>query len=310
MMASGWSRWGRLAELLVGAVFIAGAVLKAYDINTFAVQIFAYGVIENKALLPWAALGTLLIETFLGVALVLQLRRCYLVHAALQVLLIAFTLLILYGWVFFDIEDCGCFGPLEMSPGISIAKNIALMLLAGLGWYAAWRHPRMESVSALYLKLVFSVISSAALVAYAYSALDRAASASSGGPGAIFSQFVVETEEGVYDLGTGEYIVVILSLTCDECIHEVPVLNQLLIHPDLPPAVALCLEEEEGGLERFKAEVNPEFPLHSLGNRPLLYFSLIGQDTFRMYYVRDGAPVHFWDAHPPEITELLEYVRG
>ncbi len=309
MLLHGWTKWGRFAELIVGAVFIAGAVLKARGVNTFAVQIYAYGVIENKALLPCAALGTLFIEMAIGMALLLRLRLRHVTHAALQGVLIVFTLLIIYGWVFFDIEDCGCFGPLEMSPGISIAKNIALMLLGGMGWFAAWKHPRLDGLSVKCCKSFLCALGAVAIVAYAFYLLDRDVPLNSGQDTALFSQFIAETEEGVFDLGSGEYLVVVLSLTCEECIREVPVLNQLLVHPDLPPMVALCLEEEEGGLERFRLETNPEFPLHSLGNRPLLYFSLIGQDTFRMYYVRDGRPLRFWDGHPPEITELLQIVR-
>lgn len=309
MFAQGWTKWSRFAEVLVGVVFLVGAALKAYGVNTFAVQIYAYGVIENKALLPYAALGTLFVETAIGMALILRLRLRHLTHAALQGILVFFTLLIIYGWVFFDIEDCGCFGPLEMSPGISIAKNIVLMLLGGLGWIAAWKNPGQDRSAVIYLKSLLCGLSAVAVAVYAFSLLDRDIPLSNASEKALFSQFIVETDEGIFDLGNGEYLIVVLSLGCDECAREVPVLNQLLLHPDLPPMIALCLEEEEGGLERFRLETNAQFLMHSLGNRPLLYFSLIGKDSLRLYYVRDGRPLHFWDGHPPEITELLEILR-
>ena len=242
MFARGWTKWSRFAELIVGAVFLVGAALKAYGVNTFAVQIYAYGVIENKALLSYAALGTLFVETAIGMALILGLRLRHVTHAALQGVLVVFTLLIIYGWVFFDIEDCGCFGPLEMSPGISIAKNIVLMLLGGLGWFAAWKNSGRDRPSVIYVKSFLCGLSAVAIAAYAFSLLDRDIPLNNGRETALFSQFIVETEEGIFDLGNGEYLIVVLSLACDECVREVPVLNQLLVHPDLPPT---CTPEQE-----------------------------------------------------------------
>jgi hypothetical protein len=287
-------------ELVTAVVFLAGAVLKALDINTFCVQISAYGVIENKALLPPAALATLMIETFLGMALLTGLRLRGLLFAAYEALLAVFTGLIMYGWVYHDIEDCGCFGALEMSPGISIAKNIVLAALVAAAWIGHCRIVRPPAPwRSMILRGLAAVLAGAALTGYAYTdleAVDRSPRP--------FAQFVLDNEWGHFNLGESEYLVVMLSMDCEHCVAETPALLDLMLMPDVPKMLALCLEENEGGMEQFQIETGADFPMFKVG--PLVYFNLIGDDTFRVYYVRGGRPVTFWDGEAPDYGELLE----
>lgn len=300
-------------EAILGCVFLAGAFLKVATINTFAVQIWAYGVYEDKAWLPVSALATLFVETGLGAALLLGLRLRMFTFAALEALLLVFTGLILYGWVYHNLAECACFGTLEMSPGISIAKNVVLLVLGGMAWAGAVMKGECRSAGrAVVAKLAAVLVLSSALVVYASTALDPIVDPAirptdgSGGEGRPFARFVIETEMGSYDLGHGEYLVIMLSATCEHCMSEIPFVNDLLLMPGVPTAVALCLEESEGTLEEFKRDTNPAFPLYSLGDQALLYFSLIGEDTFRIYYTRDGRPIRYWDTHPPTYDDVME----
>ena len=306
----------RIAEFLVGVVFLAGAVLKALDINLFAVQIYAYGVFDDKAWLPAVALGTLAVETLLGMALVLGLRFRTLSFAVLELLLFVFTCLILYGWICHDLADCGCFGALEMSPGVSIAKNAVLAALGALAWALFQRRPAPpHSVAATAWRLGLAVLVSAGLVAYAFADLERIAydpeePESPDMPSVSFSQFVFDTPQGSFDLGEGEYLVAVLSAGCDHCMEEAPALDQLAYMPDLPPLVGLCYVEEGASVEEYRLLTGAQFPIHDLDNQHLLYFNLIGDDSLRVYLVRDGRPVAFWDGRAPQYGEVLEALDG
>ena len=55
-------------------------------------------------------------------------------YGAVLALLGVFTGLILYGWMFKNLKDCGCFGPIEISPGMSILKNAVLALMCMAAW--------------------------------------------------------------------------------------------------------------------------------------------------------------------------------
>ncbi len=101
-----------------------------------------------------------------------------------------------------------------------------------------------------------------------------------------------------------------LSMDCPHCMEEMPHLNELVFEPGLPPLVALCLEENEGDMLDFTLATNPQFPMHNLGNQVRLYFNLIGDDTFRLYYIEDGRAVAFWDGRVPETPEIREALAG
>jgi hypothetical protein len=291
----------RPTEAIVGLVFVAGAILKAGDVNLFAVQISRYGVLSNPALIDAAAVGTLWIETSLGLALVLGARLRGAVHAATLAVLAGFTGLIAYAWAFHNIADCGCFGPIEMSPGISIAKNL-ILAAACLGSWLGYsrsldRRPRLRS---LLIRYGACAVAACGVAGYAYAHLEAAPKQT-----ATFSQFVFEIDGEKYDLGRGEYFVAILSMKCDHCMASVPEINALAETPGFPQVVALCYEEEKGAMDTFEAETGPDFPLYSMGSSVRTFSDLIGQEPPRFYLVRDGMPLRFWDKTVPLAEEVL-----
>lgn len=312
-------------ELYIGLFFIAGAVPKALNIDRFAVQLAAYKVIETPTWLMAAALFTVFVEISLGTALLLKLRLRGLTIAALQGLLLFFTGLILYSWRYHGLEDCGCFPVIQMPPGISVLKN-TLMFAAGcyMGWRFVIAKPvsmprvpifdgfKQQLAGAGALKFVFAALLALSAVTYAWQDMDRGAFANTGAgqDNAIFAQFDLYLDEGHFDLGTGVYLVPIISMTCLECIEKSPEINDLFMMPGVPPIVALCYEDSPGDMEQFRAITMPMFPLYSIGDRVLLYYSLIGQEPFRLSLVKDGRLIHVWDGYVPTYEALIEVLES
>ena len=321
----------RLCEIVAGAYFVIGAIPKAMDINRFSVQMSAYQVITDKALLPWFALATLFAEIALGVALLVGLRLRGVTVLALQAMLLVFTGLIVYAWAFHGLEDCGCFPLLKMSPPVSIAKNVVLFAMGLFVWHALIRSPRLEARQesdpllrgrfgggwpGIAARFSVSLLAAVAAVAYAAPRVERIAQVSAnpqekGGDtaGIDYAQFVFTTDMGSFDLGKGVHLVPILSMTCEDCMGKVPLLNDLMAQPGMPPMVALCYEDKAGDLDNFRGQTQPMFPLHALGDQPLLYFNLRGQDPFRITLVRDGRALAHWDGRVPaaqEVSDALE----
>ncbi len=290
----------RASELLLGIVFIAGAVLKAKDINLFAVQIGYYGVLAEATHISIAAVASLAIETGIGVALAAGLRLRGLTHVAVLALLAVFTGLIAYAWAFHGLKDCGCFGPIEISPGVSILKNVAMGAIAVLALCLTGRQQaapvRWKPVTG---KLVLVVLLMAGAAAYAAAHLQDVAPKER-----PFAQFVFDVDGQAFDLGSGEYLVAMLSMTCEDCMASVPALNDLFYMPGLPPLVALCYEAHQGAMEAFRNSTNPEFPMHSLGDQVRLFFSLVNQEPPRLNYVRDGERLAFWDETIPSVDQI------
>ncbi len=319
------TRLRRPAELVLGAVFLLAALLKLRDINTFAVQIDGYGVLPSKDLLAPSAIATVSLEVLLGSALVLGWRLRGLVPGLTVGMLVVFTGLIINGWAFHNLESCGCLG-FALHPSLSILKNVGLLVLGGiaLAGYAGAGAPNrtptghlVRGAAAVAAGIVAAGLATGSVeteiapearpgaVAHA-PAGDEPDAVAAAGP---YAQFTFDTDQyGAVDLGDGEYLVALLSATCDHCQASVPALNQLAFFPDLP-LVGLVLEHESGEMADFQALTAPQFPLHSLGHKPLAFYKLIGDEPPRLAYVRDGRQVAHWDYDMPTLDTVLAQVE-
>jgi len=308
----------RCLEILIGIYFLLGALPKGMDIDKFAVQIAAYKVIVSPHLLFYAALFTLFVEVALGIALITGLRLKGLTIVVMQTMLIFFATLITYAWINYGLEDCGCFPFFKMSPQISLIKN-AILIISGLYilWViyrvyptknADWRRVCIQSAA----KLLIALILGGASVAYAYKDVnwDAFKPASDDTDTVDFSQFVLFLPEGYFNLGEDIYLVAIMSMSCDECRGNVPYLNDLLMLPELPPMVALCYEDHPGDMDVFRGYTQAAFPMYSLGNQAMLYYSMIGKDSFRLSLVRNGKAMKSWDGHVPEYEAILDAINA
>jgi hypothetical protein len=297
------SKTARPVELVLAAVFLVGAILKAADINLFIVQISHYGVLGNRSLIQAAALATLAIETGLGVALLLRIRLRGLTYAGILALLVGFTGLILYGWLFNDLKDCGCFGPIEISPAASIGKNILIAALAIAAWAGLACTGRFSSTwRGLAITMPAAILTALAVSAYSYAYVETVAP-----PGSKpFAQFVFQSDGETTDLGKGTYLVAIMSMDCPECMETVPAINELSQEPGIPKVVGLGYEPTPGDFEKFRDATAPEFPLFSMGGNVGKFFSLIGSTPPRFALVRDGVQIRYWDDQPPAASEVIE----
>lgn len=291
------TRAARPVELLLCLVFLAGAILKAADVNLFVVQISYYGVVDGHARLAASALATLWIETALSIALLLRCHVRGLTFAAILTLLVVFTALIGYGSAYHGLQDCGCFGPIEISPGVSILKNLALAVAALVAWLGLAKADRLHATAtatATFAKILVCAVAATAVAAYAYANLEEM-----GDQERPFANLVFDDAGVTYDLGKGDYFLVLLNTTCHHCQGSVETLNEFALIPDFPTVVALCFEDDELPLDDFRLLTNPLFPTFSMAGRTRLFWSLVDTPP-RFILVRNGAQIHYWDDDPPE----------
>lgn len=303
----------RLIEIVLGVLFVLAAVLKALDLESFAIQIRYYGVLPDFDWIRYAALFTVACETFLGAALISGARVRGLLYAATAALLAGFTVLVAYAWAFHDLKDCGCFGAVvPLGPGETIAKNLVMIAMIAYAWRRAHAQgcfsarapaPRRElarSLAALCsLAAVLVTLYTADNYAFFHPArLD---------PVRPFAQFRVESSNQDLDLGKGEYLIAMLSTTCDDCAAAVEPLNDLTLIDDAPAVVGLVLGSEDD-IEHFRTFLKPEFPLQRI--EPSLFFRLISptKPPPRFYIANDGAARRHLDTLHLEIDMLLDFV--
>ncbi len=301
----------RGVEIFLGIVFFVSGYSKLIEINKFTVQIYSYGIIGEKSILPWIALGVVLLELSLAVMLTFGIKYRKTLHTFVFLLLIFFSGLILYGWLFHNLQDCGCFGKIEMGPGPSLGKNfilIALTLICLTGVKKMGTSNTNFYFTNLKLVVLLIVLISAFFMGYSKLKIETSAQSKQNlSPFDSLLHMKFEIDGKTYDFSKGEYLIALLSFGCEHCIEEASKLNNYLLIESFPSLIALCLEETSEEREDFISKVKPEFPIYSLGNKPLFFLSLIDKEPPRLIHIRDGKVLKIWDYNLPEINELGSY---
>ena len=311
-------KYVRILEMLLGAVFIFSAASKALDMTTFSVLVSYYGVVRDPSLVRLVAWTMLGVESILGAGLLAGVRLRGGTLAATIALLVGFSGLIVYAWIFEGLEDCGCFSKyIPMGPKSSLAKNAVLLAMAGAAWYGFRRRvPEGEAApSDTWSKgrrvlgaLGLAAIAGAALVGWSTSKPTVNPPVTAAAGDGRFAKYALIDGGQTLSLAQGEYMVALLSATCEHCQAAGQLLNGLSVAPGMPKIVALMMGDEEE-MRQFEDAVQPAFPLKVFDD-PLEFFELIGKEPPRFYIVRNGAEVRRLDALDPTLDELLAFATG
>ena len=323
-------RFARPLEIALGVLFIASAALKALDVYGFAVQIGAYGIIRDPVILPQLAYAMIALEAALGAALLGGWAFGGATIIATAALLVGFTGLIAYAWVFKDLADCGCFGAyIKMGPGASIAKNLVLLAMAGLVWYGQRKKqlaepsvdettPTVATVERdanrrFILATVGVVVVVGAFVMGKPAPVQSpapvtAAQPNGAKPAGKFSEFVPEMGGAPVPLAQGEYFLVMLSASCDHCRAVTTSLNDLITAEGIPQIAALLMGSEEE-MKDYMAVTAPQFPIQVIDT--LKFMSMLETNAPPDFYIiRDGAVIRHMEAEEPGYDELLAFATG
>ncbi len=118
-----------LIRIIIGSVFIIGAILKLYPIEPLEILLVKLNI-SNWFLSSFFARFIICFELILGILLVfnISLKKTLYLSA---ITLVGFTLFLLYfRFIFGSNDNCGCFGSIiQMKPIESIIKNIVLLAL-------------------------------------------------------------------------------------------------------------------------------------------------------------------------------------
>ncbi|MCH7958749.1 MAG: hypothetical protein IID08_01370 [Candidatus Hydrogenedentes bacterium] len=310
-------RVGRGIEILLGIFFLVSAATKVVNLEGFAVQISLYGVIKDPTLVLAAAYVTVSLEALLGAAFIAAYRIQGLFYGVATAMTIVFSGLIAYAWAYKGLEDCGCFGDaLKMTPAQSLWKNLALLVVLGVGWYGTKSLPRLPVSRSPRSSLPIAAAILGLTLVTGLGLWNNPGSEGTGTstvpPAEIdksrpFQRFQFSYGDREYNLGEGRYLVAMLNATCEHCIASVPDLNVLALSPDLPELVALMMADsgdEEAQLRQFRLETQPEFPTQLIGMLDFVEF--IESAPPRLIYVKDGIEIHGWDwdEHAPGVDEV------
>jgi hypothetical protein len=115
-------------RLLLGVFFIVTAVLKLLSIDSFEVYIYSFGIFDYTAT-TFVSRLLIFIELIIGTSLILKIRFKQ-IWWLTMLMMVGFTLFLVYAAIFRNDSNCHCFGSLiELKPMQSIVKNIIAIAL-------------------------------------------------------------------------------------------------------------------------------------------------------------------------------------
>jgi hypothetical protein len=297
---------------LLGLFFAASALAKAVAYQDFLNGIALYRVVTEPSLVRLAGAGTLAIETILAVALLFRLWPRQFTLPLGLILLAVFTGLIAYAWKYHSLEDCTCFGNMvTMGPLASIIKNLILMTLLAWLWFMSgpslvpqWTSRRFAAAGLLFVALGALNIGLAKPEPQPQD-IAKSTTIDDGDPRGPYG-YLVKTEDGQeFDLEVGDYLVCLLSATCEHCMAAVPKLNQMQAEVEgFPQIVGLCLGDA-ASLANFREETFPEFPTRLIPD--LEFLNLLKEKPPKFVALLDGKIMKAWEAEePPPGHEIIE----
>jgi uncharacterized membrane protein YphA (DoxX/SURF4 family) len=305
--AAGWRRiLGTAAGMVLGLVLLVAAWTKALDPLAFAREIESQGL-SSAAAAPAMALFAIGLEVGIGVALLLGLRRLWVLLPAAG--LVALFLFLTGRAYWLDLRGalpadagCGCFGNLvQRTPAEAFWQDLAMLvpalLLAFVGRERGGRtFPPLRTAAVALLTL--------GAVGFAWKAPDLPVDdlATRLKPGVELSTLCAGRDEArtcldavVPDLTAGEHLVVLADLDDPGFQEAVADLNALVAGPEAPSLVVLS--EATGEEQRaFYWRFGPAFELREA---PAALLKPLYRSLPRAFEVRDGRVTRTFRGLPP-----------
>lgn len=200
-------------KFLLGLVFIVSAILKLVEMDHFEIYVYSYHFFSlNFSFL--VARAAVIVELILGVGLISNsLHKLY--WWGSMVMLIGYTLLLIYASVQGRTDNCHCFGDfLQFNPKQSILKNVVLM-----GLFLLIYHVKECKTPFRWLILCLAIMASTIAV-FVISPPDNYTSAYNPEHNLqteLFDEMLHDAPLDDFGLQGGRQVICFLSTSCEYC---------------------------------------------------------------------------------------------
>ncbi len=269
-----------ILQVFFAATFLFSAYTKAIAPGFFEILLEQQGLVPNRFYGAWATRAIISLETWLGLGLLLPYYSRFLLRFSFG-LLVAFSLhlgnLVFLG----DTSNCGCFGEMiSMTPLASLGKNAILLVVNGFLLRYKFKFGKKSWLTWALLPALFA----AAVLIWPIQTE----------PDEVVSKLPAFENTSEIDFATGNYLVAVLNLSCEHCQEAAQELAELQrAGAQLPQIVALFFEEGDTTVAQFNSITNTNYPYQMIDVNT--FFDLIGSAPPRVYWVKNGKMMQFWD---------------
>jgi len=277
-------------RLILAASFILSAISKLIYPGIVEIILIDQGFTSDRIIAGYTVRLFIAAEFSIGLLYLIPFYIKKITIPSTWILLFAFTLYLIYsGFILGEKENCGCFGELlEMSPLESIIKNIVLVIISIILFKLV-----SERKNKVWIQIAFWVVPLA--IVFSFFPVKNLSSSQ-------FNKFTHFEGKGRVDLISSSRLLAVFSLDCEHCqeiAKELAILKKE--NADLPEIYVLFFSEGGITIEKFNSITNSNFPYTMINVGE--FFDLIGSSPPRVYLLKDGEVVKFWDE---KITEKLK----
>ena len=277
-----------ILQFFLAATFLFSAYTKAIAPGFFEILLEQQGLVPNRLIGAWATRAIIALEIWLGLGLLLPYYSRFLLRFSFW-LLVAFSLHLGYLVFLGDTSNCGCFGEMiSMTPLASLGKNAILLVVNGFLLRYKYKFGKKSWLTWALLPALFA----AAVFVWPIQTE----------PDEVVSKLPAFENTSDIDFTTGNYLVAVLNLSCEHCQEAAQELAELQrAGAQLPQIVALFFEEGDTTVAEFNSITNSDYPYQMIDVNT--FFDLIGSAPPRVYWVKNGKMMQFWD------TEIAEGIQ-
>jgi len=291
----------RVLACAVGLVLILAAFMKATDMEIFARQIKAYGIVIQPVVVAAGAWALIALECFLGMGL-LVLYRPAVTFRATAILWVIFLAVTSWAWSTGATEECGCYGSWSKhTPRDAVIENLILLAATLTAWVGLRTAPQQQARAKAWAVAVAGAIGLALPIGFGSNSwwLNPPHLENRG-----FELGHVRVEGlGDMDLNHGTYLIALMGTDCLHCQEAVFDLNLLGEAGDLPPLLALCACEEFR-LQQFVEEFHCTFPIGRIQEKD--FFRLLAEGELpRLLLSQNGKVERVWNQTVPPRDEII-----
>lgn len=294
-------------RLLIGALFITTAVFKLLAIEEFELYIYSFGIF-NFLLSTIVARLVIMAEMLFGICLMAKLMYKY-VWRLTMLMLVGFTLLLIYVAIFRNDTNCHCFGEIvPLAPVKSIIKNVVTMLLMVL-----IRKEKDYRFRGKVVVIVFAFLVSI-IVPFVVFPMDAVINKLFAPDGDIinveaFTMFQEDSTMTDFDIHDGNYVIAVYSSGCKYCKMSAKITSMMMEQNGIDSTrFQIFIYGDTAQIQEFLEETNTQkYTWHHIID-PYMALAL-GNGSFPVYYVTaDGKVIKGLDYRGMNESALREYL--
>ena len=294
-------------KVLLGLVFIVSAILKVVDMDKFEIYIYSYHFFSLNFSFIVARLAIIL-ELVLGVGLISHtLHKLY--WWGSMVMLLGYTLLLIYALYIGRTDSCHCFGDfLQLNPKQSLIKNgVLLLLFLPIYKMESWKTPFR------WLILCLAVMASSIGV-FVASPPDNLTSNSDPEQNLqmeFFDEMLNDTPLDLLNLVEGKQVICFFSTSCEVCqmaAHKLSLMQQFYGFP--ADCITYVFMGSEEGITSFYEQSE------SAHYRDVLYpdvarlLKAVNGNLPVIVFVEDGEVIHEYGFRNMDETEIKAFFEA